>query len=52
VTVRHPAERTYFAPGYYAANLTAFDGNRLEFVQKAWNPKTHSEQGGSANQSA
>ncbi len=30
-----PADRTYFAPGYYAAN---FDGNRLEFVHKAWNP--------------
>ena len=32
-----PAERTYFAPGYYAANVADFDGNRLEFVHKAWN---------------
>ena len=34
-----PADRTYFASGYYAANVTDFDGNRLEFVHKAWNPK-------------
>ncbi|AGT08912.1 VOC family protein [Paracoccus aminophilus] len=34
-----PADRTYFAPGYYAANIADFDGNRLEFVHKAWNPK-------------
>ncbi|HUC56390.1 MAG TPA: VOC family protein [Streptosporangiaceae bacterium] len=34
-----PAERTYFAPGYYAANVADFDGNRLEFVHKAWNPQ-------------
>jgi len=33
-----PAERSYFAPGYYAANVADFDGNRLEFVRKAWNP--------------
>jgi len=33
-----PADRTYFASGYYAANVTDFDGNRLEFVHKAWNP--------------
>jgi catechol 2,3-dioxygenase-like lactoylglutathione lyase family enzyme len=32
-----PAERTYFAPGYYAANVGDFDGNRLEFVHKSWN---------------
>jgi catechol 2,3-dioxygenase-like lactoylglutathione lyase family enzyme len=32
-----PAERTYFAPGYYAANVADFDHNRLEFVHKAWN---------------
>ena len=32
-----PAERTYFAPGYYAANVSDFDGNRLEFVHKDWN---------------
>ena len=31
--------RTYFASGYYAANVADFDGNRLEFVHKAWNPK-------------
>jgi catechol 2,3-dioxygenase-like lactoylglutathione lyase family enzyme len=34
-----PAERTYFGPGYYAANVADFDGNRLEFVHKAWNPQ-------------
>ena len=33
-----PADRTYFAPGYYAANVADFDGNRLEFVRKAWQP--------------
>ena len=49
MTGRHPrnqcppgaasaADRTYFAPGYYAANVADFDGNRLEFVHKAWNP--------------
>ncbi len=32
-----PADRTHFAPGYYAANVADFDGNRLEFVHKAWN---------------
>ena len=37
-----PADRTYFAPGYYAANVADFDGNRIEFVRKAWNPKRHS----------
>ena len=31
-----PADRTYFAPGYYAANVADFDGNRLQFVRKAW----------------
>ena len=36
----HPADRTYFAAGYYAANVADLDGNRLEFVHKAWNP-TH-----------
>ena len=36
-----PADRTYFAPGYYAANVADFDGNRLEFVHKSWNPKRH-----------
>ncbi|WP_442543540.1 VOC family protein [Arthrobacter sp. KN11-1C] len=33
-----PAYRTYFAPGYYAANVADFDGNRLEFVRKSGNP--------------
>ena len=33
-----PADRTYFAPGYYAANVADFDGNRIELVRKAWNP--------------
>jgi hypothetical protein len=33
-----PADRTYFARGYYAANAVDFDGNRLEFVHKAWTP--------------
>ena len=37
-----PADRTYFAPGYYAANVADFDSNRIEFVHKAWNPKRHS----------
>ena len=37
-----PADRTYFAPGYYAANIADFDGNHLEFVHKAWNPKRRS----------
>ena len=32
-----PADRTYFAAGYYAANVADFDGNRLEFVHKGWN---------------
>jgi len=34
-----PAERAYFGPGYYAGNVADFDGNRLEFVRKAWNPQ-------------
>ena len=37
-----PADRAYFALGYYAANVADFDGNRIEFVHKAWNPKRHS----------
>jgi predicted lactoylglutathione lyase len=37
-----PAQRAYFASGYYAGNVADFDGNRLEFVHKAWNPKRHS----------
>ncbi|MEU6349074.1 VOC family protein [Streptomyces sp. NPDC047072] len=32
-----PADRPHFAPGYYAANVGDADGNRLEFVHKAWN---------------
>lgn len=32
-----PADRDYFAPGYYAANVLDPDGNQLEFVHKAWN---------------
>lgn len=31
-----PADRTYFASGYYAANVADFDGNSLEFVHKSW----------------
>lgn len=34
-----PAVRLYFGEGYYAANVIDFDGNRLEFVNKSWNPK-------------
>lgn len=33
-----PEERLYFSKGYYAANVGDFDGNRLEFVHKSWNP--------------
>jgi hypothetical protein len=33
-----PADRTYFSSGYYAANVADFDGNRLKFVHKSWNP--------------
>ena len=36
-----PADRTYFAPHYYAANVVDFDGNRIEFVHKAWSLKRH-----------
>ena len=34
-----PAIRLYFGEGYYAANVVDFDGNRLEFVNKVWNPR-------------
>ena len=34
-----PAVRRHFSDGYYAANVVDFDGNRLEFVHKIWNPK-------------
>lgn len=34
-----PAPRLHFNEGYYAANVIDFDGNRLEFVHKRWNPK-------------
>ena len=33
-----PALRTYFGPGYYAANIADFDGNHLEIVHKSFNP--------------
>ena len=36
-----PADRTYFARGYYAGNVADFDGNHLELVHKAWIPKRH-----------
>src|SRR5712691_4361365 len=32
IDVGKPADRTYFAPGYYATNVAYFDGNLLEFV--------------------
>ncbi|MFE2069832.1 VOC family protein [Streptomyces sp. NPDC059467] len=31
--------RPHFGPGYYAANVIDLDGNRLEIVNKAVNPK-------------
>ena len=31
-----PGERTYYAPGYYAANVLDPDGYSLEFTFKAW----------------
>jgi catechol 2,3-dioxygenase-like lactoylglutathione lyase family enzyme len=31
-----PAERTYYAPGYYAGNVLDPDGYSLEFVHKAY----------------
>lgn len=34
--------RLYFGPGYYAANVVDFDGNRLEFVNKSSNPQRSS----------
>lgn len=34
-----PGTRLHFGAGYYAANVVDFDGNRLEFVNKSWNPK-------------
>jgi hypothetical protein len=37
-TKAKPADRAYFARGYYAANVADFDGTRIEFVRKAWNP--------------
>ena len=33
-----PAIRTYFGPGYYAANVGDFDGNHIEIVHKSVNP--------------
>ena len=35
-----PAIRTYFGPGYYAANIADFDGNHLEIVHKSFNPRS------------
>ncbi|KOV58131.1 VOC family protein [Streptomyces sp. MMG1121] len=34
-----PGVREYFYSGYYAANVTDLDGNRLEIVHKDVNPK-------------
>jgi len=34
-----PETRTYFGPGYYAANIGDFDGNHLEIVHKSFNPR-------------
>ncbi|KAL1411346.1 hypothetical protein Q8F55_002297 [Vanrija albida] len=31
--------RDHFGPGYYAANVVDFDGNRIEIVNKSFNPK-------------
>jgi catechol 2,3-dioxygenase-like lactoylglutathione lyase family enzyme len=31
-----PGERTYYAPGYYAANVFDPDGYSLEFTYKPW----------------
>jgi catechol 2,3-dioxygenase-like lactoylglutathione lyase family enzyme len=31
-----PANRIYFADGYYAANVIDLDDNRLEIVNKSW----------------
>ncbi|MFD6198684.1 VOC family protein [Mycobacteriaceae bacterium NPDC060252] len=35
-----PSMRTYFGPGYYAANIGDFDGNHLEIVHKSFNPSS------------
>ena len=35
-----PSVRDYFSPGYYAANIVDFDGNRLEIVHKSFNPSS------------
>jgi catechol 2,3-dioxygenase-like lactoylglutathione lyase family enzyme len=42
-----PSDRTYFASGYYAANVADFDGNHLEFVRKDWNPALEAERSSS-----
>ena len=42
-----PAMRRYFGDGYYAANVIDFDGNRLEFVHKIWNPRRERVHAGS-----
>jgi len=31
--------RPHFGPGYYAANVVDFDGNRIEIVNKSFNPR-------------
>lgn len=31
--------RPHFSDGYYAANVLDPSGNRIEFVNKSWNPK-------------
>ena len=36
-----PETRTYFGPGYYAANIGDFDGNHLEIVHKNFNSQSH-----------
>lgn len=35
-----PAMRSYFGPGYYAANVVDFDDNHLEIVHKSFNPRS------------
>ena len=35
-----PAVRSYFGPGYYAANVGDFDENHLEIVNKDFNPRS------------
>lgn len=45
-----PADRPYFAPGYYAANDADFDGNRIGSYTKRGTPRgTHSSRNGRVN---